>query len=454
MTISSTGTLSSYFTSLISNIITVESQPLTRAQTARDQVNVRRNLFNQVNTKLTDLQSSVRALISTQASYAFESGRTSKVTAPSGSTVLTASAGSSAAVGRYAVSVTTLAAAHRVHGDAQTAANTALNYTGSFTLNGASIAIESNDTLIDIAAAINSATYADGEAVRASVVDKRLVLENEKGGEGNLIEAADVGGGILQGLGVLTSGGAFSHVLQTPSTASFTVNGIAITRDSNTGLTDVVNGLTLNLAADAQGKTAEIEVSADSTPEKTAVEGFITKFNALQTYLTQQSKVEVSGAAGSSTATYTRGALAGEQIFTELRSSLFSAFVGTSSNDGSLAALREIGVTIDDNLNASISDADKFQEALTSKRADVVKLLDSVMGKFETTLGRFTGTSGYMQQRFTSFDNEQTNLTQKISDLTLRINDRRTALTAQYSQMAVTLQLLQYDYELSLSLFV
>jgi len=111
-------------------------------------------------------------------------------------------------------------------------------------------------------------------------------------------------------------------------------------------------------------------------------------------------------------------------------------------------------VTIDDNLNASISDADKFQEALTSKRADVVKLLDSVMGKFETTLGRFTGTSGYMQQRFTSFDNEQTNLTQKISDLTLRINDRRTALTAQYSQMAVTLQLLQYDYELSLSLFV
>ena len=453
MTISSTGNLSSYFTSLITNIITVESQPLTRAQTARDKVNVRRNLFTQVNTKLSDLQSSVRGLISSQASYAFSSGRTSKVTAPTGSTVLTASAGTSAAVGRYAVSVTTLAHAHRVHGDSQTAANTALNYGGSFTLNGATIAVESDDTLIDIAASINNASYADGKAVRASVVDKRLVLENERGGDANLITATDVSGGILQGLGVLTAGGAFSHVLQTPTTASFSVNGIALTRDTNTGLTDVVNGLTISLAADSEGKTAEIEVTSDSTPEKTAVEAFLTKFNTLQTYLTEQSKVEVTGAGGSSNATYTRGALAGEQIFTELRSSLFTSFIGTSTNTGSLSALREIGITIDSNLKASISDAEKFQTALTTKRGDVVKLLDSVMGSFETTLSRFTGSSGYMQQRFTSFDNEQTNLTQQIADMTVRINDRRTALTAQYSQMAVTLQLLQYDYDLSLNLF-
>ena len=453
MTVSSTGSLSSYFTSLINNIITVENQPLTRAQTARDQINVRRNLFNQVNTKLTDLQSSVRALISSQASYAFSSGRTAKVTAPSGSTVLTASAGTSAAVGRYSVAITTLAAAHRVHGDSQTAANTALSYSGSFTLNGTSIAVDSGDSLIDVAASINSATYADGKGVRASVVDKRLVLENEKGGAANLITATDVSGGILQGLGVLTAGGAFNHVLQTPTTASFSVNGIALTRDSNTGLTDVVNGLTINLAADGAGKTAEIEVGADSTPEKTAVDTFITKFNALQTYLTEQSKVDVTGTAGSSTATYTRGALASEQIFTELRSSLFTSFISASTNTGSLTQLREIGITIDSNLKASISDAEKFQTALTTKRGDVVKLLDSVMEKFETSLGRFTGTSGYMQQRFSSFDTEQTNLTQKIADMTVRVNDRRTALTAQYSQMAVTLQLLEYDYSLSLNLF-
>ncbi len=453
MTISSTGNLSSYFTSLITNIITVESQPLTRAQKARDQVSVRRNLFNQVNTKLGDLQSSVRTLISSNANYAFESGRTSKVTAPTGSTVLTASAASSAAVGRYAISVTSLAAAHRVHGDAQTAANTALGNAGSFTLNGVAIAVESNDTLIDIAASINNAAYADGQGVRASVVDKRLVLENEKGGASNLITATDVSGGILQSLGVLKADGAFNHVLQTPTTASFSVNGIAITRDSNTGLTDVVNGLTINLAADAAGKTAEVEVASDSTPEKTAVESFITKFNSLQTYLTEQSKVEVSGSAGSANATYSRGALSGEQIFTELRSSLFTSFIGSSSNSGSLKALREIGITIDDNLKASISDADKFQTALTTKRADVVKLLDSVMTSLDTSLSRFTGSTGYMQQRFTSFDNEQTNLTQQIADMTVRLNDRRTSLTAQYSQMAVTLQLLEYDYNLSLNLF-
>lgn len=121
MTISSTGNLSSYFTSLITNIITVDSQPLTRAQKARDQVSVRRNLFNQVNTKLGDLQSSVRTLISSNANYAFGSRAHIQGHGPDGSTVLTASAASSAAVGRYAISVTSLAAAHRVHGDAHRA---------------------------------------------------------------------------------------------------------------------------------------------------------------------------------------------------------------------------------------------------------------------------------------------------------------------------------------------
>ncbi len=453
MTVSSTGTLSSYFTSLITNIMTVESQPLKRAQTARDQITVRRNLFNQVNTKLKDLQASVKALLSTDASYAFESGRTTKVTAPSGSTVLTATAGSAAVVGNYAITVNSLAAVHRVNGDAQTAANTALGYAGSFTLNGVAIDVEANDTLIDVANNINNATYADGKAVRASIVDKRLVLENEYGGEGNTIAAADVSGGILQGLGVLAAGGAFAHVLQTPTTASLTVNGLTLTRDHNSGLTDVVNGLTINLAADGLGKTAEISVGSDSTPEKTAVNDFITKFNSLQTYLTQQSAVDVSGAGGASNTTYSRGPLAGEQIFTELRSSLFTSFIGTSSSTGSLKALRDIGITIDDNLKASISDTTKFEEALTTKRGDVVKLLDSVMESVNTSLGRFTGTSGFMQQRFTSFENEQTNLTQQIADMTVRLNDRQTALTVQYSQMAVTLQMLQYDYDLSLNLF-
>lgn len=453
MTVSSTGTLSSYFTSLISNIMTVESQPLKRAQTSRDQITVRRNLFNQVNTKLKDLQTSVKALISTDASYAFESGRTAKVTAPSGLTVLTATAASSAVVGSYAITVNSLAAVHRVNGDAQTAANTALGHAGSFTLNGVSIDAGADDTLIDVANSINNATYADGKAVRASIVDKRLVLENEYGGVGNTIEATDVSGGVLQGLGVLSAGGAFAHVLQTPTTASLTVNGLTLTRDHNSGLTDVVNGLTINLAADGLGKTAEITVGSDSTPETTAVNDFLTKFNAIQSYLTTQSAVDVTGAGGASNTTYSRGPLAGEQVFTELRSSLFTSFIGTSSSTGSLKALRDIGITIDDNLKASISDADKFKEALTTKRGDVIKLLDSVMNSVNTTLGRFTGTGGYMQQRFTSFDNEQVNLTKQIADMTVRLNDRQTALTAQYSQMAVTLQMLQYDYDLSLNLF-
>ena len=71
--------------------MTVERQPLTRLQQQLDQINVKKAVYTDVDTKLSSLQSLVRSLKSTSSSYAITSGRTSTISdAPTGYTVLRA----------------------------------------------------------------------------------------------------------------------------------------------------------------------------------------------------------------------------------------------------------------------------------------------------------------------------------------------------------------------------
>jgi flagellar hook-associated protein 2 len=444
MTIDSSGSISAYFNRVIESILTVERRPLREAEQRRDQITVRRNIFNAVNTRLIDLHNAAKGLLSGMPTYSFNAGRTVTV---SGGTegALTASAGSAAAVGRYTIQVTSAAAAHRVNGGQQASTSAALGLAGTFSLNGATITVTADNSLLDIAKSINDASYAAGGEVRASVIDRRLVLENATGGSGNLLSASDVSGGVLAGLGVL-SGGGFANVLQTPSSAIFAVNGLPVTRTRNTGLDDVISGVTLNLSAAAAGSTVAVDISADNTPEKTAIGTFVEKFNALQGYLEEQTRIEVTRTGNDSS--YFRGALAGDSVFSDLRSQLFTALIEPATNTGSLQSLREIGLIIDDNLKASLSDSAKFEAALSNKRGDVVKLLDSAMAKIDTLMSRFTASgSGFMYTQFQSLDAQQSEIAGQITDLNTRLSDRRLALTAQYSQMAYTLQLLQYDYQ-------
>jgi flagellar capping protein FliD len=70
------------------------------------------------------------------------------------------------------------------------------------------------------------------------------------------------------------------------------------------------------------------------------------------------------------------------------------------------------------------------------------------MAKIDTLMSRFTASgSGFMYTQFQSLDAQQSEIAGQITDLNTRLSDRRLALTAQNSQMAYTLQLLQYDYQ-------
>ena len=580
--------LDSYFTNLINDLMTLESQPLTRLKSQRDQVNLQTSAYRDVKSKLSDLQDAVYALRSVSYSSALSSSRSVTISdVANGYTVLTASASSSAIVGDYQISNIALAKAHRVRSDQVTyldqplgltsgsgylviggadtrsaslvagISNTVDNFststvdsgktelgkgdysievrndetngwqfrmldsngkavtirkgesttettdswqsipvggvqfdTGrglviqfgadanqyqsgtlaagnaakvSYLSQGAHITIAESDSLTDIVSKINNATYAEGDGVVASIVDRQLVLSSASTGTSHILNASNlidngVGGtsGVLHDLGILASGSTdFKYsAVQEASNAFFIVNGISVERSSNTGLTDVIRGVTINLAADAQGKSATISVKQDVSSAKAAIQNFLDKFNAVVSYLEQ--KTAVTSTNDGTKTTYTRATLADDTVFSELRIQLFSLFMQNVSNTSSYQSLRDVGLTINDSLQASISDSSKLDQVLNSDLSGVQTLFDAVMEQIDTKLGGFTGVrsgSDYLDDAVSNLDNQVKDINDDISKMNDYLTQRQQYLIDQYSEIQAQLQLLSYTQQMWSSIY-
>lgn len=576
-----TGSLSSYFTSLIENIMTVEKQPLERLTSQLDTLKVRSAIYSDVKTKLKDLQTAAFNLTSTSYAAKLIAGRTAEVSGvDDGKTVLTASASKNAVAGTYNITNISLALQHRISSDVQTYTNQALGYSGNilvggaaaksatlvssaddtvagfgtaevasgqsqlgsssyfvetreisegvwefrlvdeegkavsikdasdgdeytsdwqtiptgggvydsgrgltitfgadselyieksrggepnpasevaYVAQGATIEIKESDSLETIAAKINDAKLADGNGIRATVIGGQLILASKDTGLGHDVEIYDIGAGrVLKDLGILTEENAIKNELQAARNATFYVNNIAIERSQNTGLSDVISGITINLAADAEGRDATITVTETTTSARTAVEDFINYFNDLQTYLEAKTGVTATSEdEDTGKKTYTRGALADDNVFNDLRSELFSIIMNEYSNDGTYSRLREIGITIDDSLKLNISDSDLFESALSSNLDDVTALMDKVMGQIDAKLAVFTGVrsdSDYLDNVTINLNNEISEVDSDIDDMNEYLSDRELYLYNQYAQIQSQLISLQYMQQMFASI--
>jgi flagellar hook-associated protein 2 len=555
-TISSTNSMSgldSTYQTIITNLMNIESQPLTALSTKRDTLSQMKGVYTDLQTSLDSLLSAVRPLRSSDPFYNLNPGRKISITnQTSGSTVLSAAVNSNATPGSYNLTNIVLAKTNTVQSDPQTYSDQELGFSGdiliggyanreigSFTGNtvlnnaavsssvdsgqqelgtgsyyietrtssgtkqfrvvnadgtaqsirsgsdstvftsgwqsmpatgsydtgrglsinftgvyapgtkgngaavvsykakGTTLSIEADDSLIEIASKINNATYASGSETNASVVNGSLILSSILSGKNHPIIAS---GTVLDSLGI-TSGGTFKYVTSSGSDASFKVNGISVTRSQNTNLSDVINGVTINLASDADGKTATINVTGDTSSQKSTINDFLTKFNSLQTYLTGKTAV-TKGSDG----TYTRGSLAGDSMVNSLKSDLSKLFTASSTNSGSLSKLRDIGITLDENNKAVISDSTKLENALTNKFSDVKSLLDSVMGTIYNKLSRYSGsTSGYITSAISSTQKEMDNANNSITDMSARLKVKQQQLIDQYASAQTTITMLTYQ---------
>jgi flagellar hook-associated protein 2 len=310
----------------------------------------------------------------------------------------------------------------------------------------ATIDIKATDSLIDIASIINSTSFPTGRKVIATVVDNQLILSGAATGLGNDLKFEEVSGSVLSALGVVENG-LFKTAMQTPKNALLSVNNMQVERTSNKDLTDVINGVTLNLASDAEGKTAYLDINADASSETNVLNTFITKYNSLMSYLTSKVATEKQ-----EDGTYTRGALAGDSMFSSLRQDLIR-MVSSSLNVGSnFKSFREIGLEIDDQFKLSIKDSSKFNQALADK-GNLTILMDSVMGQLDGRLDRFTGASGYVTTLTKSLENEIKSTDDRIASMEERLTAREESLTMQYAQLQAQIVSMTYTMQQMQSLY-
>ncbi len=311
---------------------------------------------------------------------------------------------------------------------------------------GATITVDTNDTLVDIASAINNGTYAEGNEVTATVVDRHLVLTAANTGTRHQIVASDISGTVLSGtgssgLGILGDGGTgdvdtsdgFLVTLQQAVDASFTVNGISITRQSNTGLTDIIRGVTLNLLDEGTNATADLTIAADTETVTNTINDFISKFNDLIDYLKTQTDTT-----STSSTTYTRGGLADEPTFYRLRLSLITDLIRSVDTlpAGDPTSLSEIGITFDDNLHLVISDSGALNEALSSNFEGVANLFDALMDRLSSRLDPYTRTvDSLMDRLIENIDNQIEDTNETLDRMEERMELQEASLRRQYTAL-------------------
>lgn len=299
-----------------------------------------------------------------------------------------------------------------------TTGSTALTYTAK----GTSVSVNANDTQRNLVSAINAAVQPEGHDFKASIVGGKLVLTGVQTGTNHAMIYTD------------NAGLGFGADLQAAQNAEFTVNGMLVSRATNTNLSDVVDGATINLAGDAEGKSARLSISGSSDNAAAAMNVFVTKFNATYTHLTQKMTTTSKTDAATGKTSYTRGPLASDTIFSSLRIDLYNQLNQSKTNGGSMKSLSEIGLSFDKDMKLTF-DAAKFTSAIKSNGTDVKALLDTFMGKLNSTLSRHTGTTGTVQSTLSTIDGQLNNYTVRITKYKDALALRTQALINQYSQM-------------------
>lgn len=326
----------------------------------------------------------------------------------------------------------------------------------NYTAQGVSITVAATDSLNDIRTKINSATYADGNHVQATVVDRKLVLTGARTGTNAAIKLIDssydgdgTNKGVLAGLGIgVNQSGNLTNLaanqLQAFQNAEFSLNNISISRTQNKGLTDLVQGLSVDLLGES---SATITVSDDQTKLEDSVKNLLEQANGLMSYIKEKTESKSSSKDAKGNPTYTPPALGQDGTMRSFRQDIASDLMQshTSVIGDAPKYLSQIGITVGSSGSFELDSA-TFKEAIENNAAGVKSLLDNVLGRLETRLKSYVdGSQSIVKSKQTGVGEEIKLMNTRISQYEARLKMRETALSNQYS--AIQTQLLDMTYQ-------
>ena len=271
--------------SLVSQLMAIERRPLDLLNQRKSLYNAELSAFGKISSDLAAFQSAVSALKNADDFKVY------KATAAD-TDYVTASADSGASVTNHSLTITQLAKAQKLVSTTFADTSVVTVGTGSLTVaNGASsfnVTIDStNNTLDGIVNAINSASSNFG--VAASIINDgtgyRLLFSPNETGTAyavtiSVTDTGDSNNTDASGLSRLYySGGGQLTQTQAAQNAIITVDGLTGIQSASNTVTDVIQGVTLNLKKD--GVSTSLDVAVDTDTVTNNLTALVTAYNKL-----------------------------------------------------------------------------------------------------------------------------------------------------------------------------
>lgn len=312
---------------IISSLMSAERQPLTKVAQERTQINTKISIYGIIKNSFSELQSAASKLTSLSNLNPLKASSSDDKS-------VSATASASGSKGTYNIEVSQLAKAQSVAASAVASADTSVG-TGSLTITLGSYASGPNtftpnatktpvtinigagqQTLTGIKEAINNSDAGvtasiinDGTGARLVLTSKETGLEN-----GFKLEVSDNDGTNTNTTGLsmiafdptaVVGAGKNATSLQVAQNAMFKVNGLDVTKSSNT-VTDAVEGLTLNLKA-VTTSPVTLQVGLDDTALKSTLDSLVSAYNKIRGNLKDQQEKDATLAKETTPSSLERG---------------------------------------------------------------------------------------------------------------------------------------------------
>lgn len=436
--------------SIVSQLVALEKRPLDSLKLQAATVQTKISAFGQVKSlvsALADASSTLNSLTTFNA----------VTTTSSNTAAVTASAIGGTAANSFSVKVDSLAKAQSTASAALLPMGGALGagtlrlQLGKWTVVPVSflpqagvaavdIVVTASDTVTTVASKINGANAGVSATVLNDASGQRLLLRSKVTGEQagfhlTVPVDADTDTGDAAGLSRLVVGSA----IQYGADARIQINDIPVSSATNT-FTDVVSGVTVNAVAQTTS-AADIVVAPNQSVVKSAVDAFVSAFNAVNQSLNELTKYDA--------ATKTAGLLQGDATAIGLQTALRGMLQSTTTGS-TYRRLADIGVTqqlggdlaVDSTkLGVALANGDEVKKLFRTDNSNT--LTNGVALKFKDFSKGLLATDGFFSTKDASLKRsldlnakDQTRVNTKVSRVEADLNRRYNALDVQLNSLS------------------
>lgn len=446
---------------IVQKLVALQRQPIDALQTAKSDLDTQVSSYGQVQSYLSSLQSSARALtdLSTWRATTVSSGD---------STAVQATVQSGTPAGSYSLTVSQLAKAQSVASATYYPASSAAVGQGTMTITlgqwstdhssftqksgtapvAVTIGAEDNtlqkiaDKLNGAGAGVLASVVHDANGYRLSIRSKETGLEN--GFKITTTNAQDAGGADIGNLGALaydpSAGATDMTLMQDGQNAKAKINNLDVESASNT-MTNVVDGLSLTLTK-TFATAVDVTVSSDTDSIKKAVTDFAANYNSLVGYLRKQTAYDAT--------TKKAGNLQGDRTAINLMYQMRTLASGNGGNSSVFTRLTDIGLEpqkdgtlkVDNTkVGKAVGNLDELKKMLSNDAGG--GSADGVGRKFKAYLDGMLGDDGPLEAKTDGLNarikanmDQQDRLSDRAAAYEKRIRAQYEALDAQMAQLS------------------